>query len=623
MDPRLLDYYNAELRFLRESGAEFAHAYPRIAARLGMDSLEVADPYVERLIEAFAFLAARVQLKLDARHPQFTEHLLGVVYPGFLNPVPACGIAEFLPNLKEGSLLGGVTIPRGSVLRTPLGKGERSASVFTSAHSVTLWPIAVTEAKYLSGSGSLTGAGLPVTGEVRAAIRLRLQAAPGVKFNQLPIERLRLFLKATPDLAARLYEQIAVNGAGFYVRSPQGGSITSRPADAVRTAGFEENEALLPTPRRGFEGYRLLQEYFAFPDRFLFFDIDRLRGAFVDCAGGEAEIYLAFDRVQQGLENAVDKTQFRLNCAPIVNLFSRGLDRVHVDAAATEQHLVPDRNRPMDFEIYDVERVTGVSASSEIVGDIHPIYLSSHQAGLERSRAFYSLQRRARLLSTRQQQSGTRTNYVGTEVFLSLSDARGRPVDAEIAQLDVQALCTNRDLPIRAAFGKGRTDFLLESGAPLEGIRCIAGPSTPRPSPAFGEPAWNLISHLSLNYLSLIDAEAGQGARMLRELLTLYADPKDAAAARQIEGVLQVGYAPVVRRIPIPGPMSFARGLEITLTLDDAAFEGVGILVLGAVLERFFARYVSLNSFAETRLRSATRGELKRWAVRTGARPLL
>jgi type VI secretion system protein ImpG len=623
MDPRLLDYYNSELRFLRESGVEFARAYPRIAARLGMDTLEVADPYVERLIEAFAFLAARVQLKLDARHPQFTEHLLGVVYPGFLNPVPACGVAEFLPDLKDGSLQAGVTIPRGSILRTPLGKGEHTASVFTSAHAVTLWPLAVTEAKYLSGSGSLTSAGIPVGGQVRAAIRLRLRAAPGVTINQLPIERLRLFIKATPDLAARLYEQIAANAVGLYVRSPGGGSVKVRPAEAVRAVGFEEDEALLPTPRRGFEGYRLLQEYFAFPDRFLFFDIEQLRAGLADCAGEEAEIYLTFDRVQPSLENALDQTQFRLNCTPIVNLFRHAPDRVHVDAVATEHHIVPDRNRPMDFEVYEVERVTGVNAAGEVLEEILPIYLSSHQAGVERSRPFYSLQRRPRLLSMRQQQSGTRTNYVGTEVFLSLSDARGRPVDAEIAQLDVQALCTNRDLPIRVAFGKGRTDFQLEGTAPLEGVRCIAGPSTPRASPAFGDAAWNIISHLSLNYLSLIEADPGQGARLLRELLALYADPKDPASARQIEGVVQVGYAPVVRRIPVPGPMSFARGLEITLLLDDAGFEGAGVLTLAAVLERFFARYVSLNSFAQTRVRSATRGDLKRWPVRTGARQLL
>jgi type VI secretion system protein ImpG len=196
-------------------------------------------------------------------------------------------------------------------------------------------------------------------------------------------------------------------------------------------------------------------------------------------------------------------------------------------------------------------------------------------------------------------------------------------VDAEIAQLDMQALCTNRDLPIRVTFGKGRTDFLLDAAAPLDGIRCITGPTTPRKAPAFGDPAWNIVSHLSLNYLSLVESDSTQGARLLRELLSLYADPDDPAAARQIEGVLQVGYAPVVRRIPMPGPITFGRGLEITLTLDEAAFEGAGVLPLGSVLERFFARYVSLNSFAQTRVVSSSRGELKRWPVRTGARQLL
>jgi type VI secretion system protein ImpG len=623
MDPRLLEYYNTELRFLRESGAEFASAYPRIAARLGMDALEVADPYVERLIESFAFLAARIQLKLDARHPQFTQHLLEVVHPGFLNPVPACAIVEFLPDLGDGSLQAGVRIPRGSVLRTPLGKGERTSCEFTTGHEVTLWPLEVTEAKYLSGSGSLLGAGISVGSQVRAAIRLRMRAAPGVNVSQLPIDKLRLHLKATPDIAARLYEQLSANTIGYHVRSTHGGPVVARPAAAVRAVGFDDDEALLRTPRRGFDGYRLLQEYFAFPQRFLFFDLTDLTGALAHCGTEPVEIYIALDRVQPSLENALDQSQFRLHCAPVINLFSRELDRLHVDAAATEQHVIPDRNRPMDFEVYQIERVTGVSAAGNLLDEVCPLYLSSHQSGVDRARPYYSVQRHSRLLSTRQMESGTRTNYVGTELFISLVDARGRAVDAEVSQLDLRALCTNRDLPIRSAFGKGRTDFLLDAAAPLAAIRCITGPTSPRKAPAFGDAAWNIVSHLSLNYLSLVDSEPAQGARLLRELLALYADPDDPAAARQIEGLLQVGYAPVVRRIPMTGPITFGRGLEITLTLDDAAFEGAGILPLASVLERFFARYVSVNSFAQTRLVSSSRGELKRWPARSGVRQLL
>ncbi len=624
MDPRLLEYYNTELRFLRESGAEFASAYPRVAARLGMDALEVADPYVERLIESFAFLAARVQLKLDARHPQFTQHLLEVVHPGFLNPVPACAIVEFLPELAEGSLQTGVRIPRGSVLHTPLAKGERTACQFTTGHDVTLWPLEVTEAKYLSGAGSLLGTGISVGNQVRAAIRLRLRAAPGVNVSKLPIDKLRLHLKATPDIATRLYEQLAANALGYYVRSLPGGNVTARPASAVCPVGFDDDEALLRTPKRGFDGYRLLQEYFAFPQRFLFIDLNELRGAFAHCGTEPLEIYIALDRAQPALENALDPSHFRLHCAPVINLFSRQLDRLHVDAAATEQHVIPDRNRPMDFEIYQIERVTGVSAGGQLLEEVFPLYLSSYRAGTEGTRRpYYSVQRRPRLLSTRQTESGSRTNYIGTELFLSLVDARGRPIDAEVSQLDMRALCTNRDLPIRSSFGKGRTDFLLEAAAPLQAIRCITGPTTPRKAPAFGDTAWNIVSHLSLNYLSLVDAEPAQGAVLLRELLALYADPDDPAASRQIEGVLQVGYTPVVLRIPMPGPITFGRGLQITLTLDDAAFEGAGVLPLAAVLERFFARYVSLNSFTQTRVVSASRGELKRWPARSGVRQLL
>jgi type VI secretion system protein ImpG len=404
----------------------------------------------------------------------------------------------------------------------------------------------------------------------------------------------------------------------------RGGSVTQRPATDIRPVGFDDDEALLRTPRRGFEGYRLLQEYFAFPQRYLFVDLTGLRGAFAHCGTEPLEIYIALDRVQPALENAVDPSQFRLHCAPVINLFSRTLDRVHVDAATVEHHVIPDRNRPMDFEIYQIERVSGVGADGKLLDEVCPLYLSSHRSGADPGRRpYYSLQRQPRLLSTRQAESGTRTHYVGTEVFISIVDSRGRPIDAEISQLDMRALCTNRDLPIRGAFGKGRTDFLLEASAPLQAIRCITGPTTPRKAPAFGDAAWNIVSHLSLNYLSLVDSEPAEGAALLRELLALYADPDEPAAARQIEGLLSVGYEPVVRRIPMAGPITFGRGLEITLTMDDAAFEGAGVLPLASVLERFFARYVSVNSFTQTRVISASRGELKRWPARSGVRQLL
>lgn len=623
MDPRLLDYYNRELQFVREMGAEFAQAYPRIAARLGVDGLECADPYVERLLEGFAFLTARVQMKLDARHPDFTQHLMEMVYPHFLNPTPSCAIVELMPDMKEGSLQGGHPIPRGTILRSPLQKGERTACEMRTAHDVTLWPVAVSEAKYLSGSGALSSQGIAVDGQARTAIRLRLKVSGGLSFKALPLDSLTFHLKATPDIAHRVLEQVVADCVGVYVRSTrQGSPVRFLPASSVRQAGLEDSEALLPVTRQSFQGYRLLQEYFAFPERFLFFSLNDLSSALRECEGDEIEIYLAMSRTQSALENALDASHFRLYCTPVVNLFPRALDRVHVTPDETEHHLVPDRNRPMDFEIHSIQSLEGVAANGESIARILPLYSVGHGAGGDGT-AYYTLQRRQRLLSTRQQQSGARSAYIGSECFVSLVDAAQRSLSGEIRQLDGIALCTNRDLPVQLTTGQSRTDFSVDGGGPLESVRCIAGPSYPRQSPAFGDTAWRLISHLSLNYLSLVEQSPEAGAGLLRDMLALYANPNDAAARRQVEGVRSISYAPVVRRIPIPGPISYGRGLEISVTLDDASFEGASLIALGSVLERFFARYVSLNSFTQMRLKSSARGSLKTWPVRVGCRQTL
>ena len=622
MDPRLLEYYNRELQFIREMGAEFATQYPRIAARLGLDGMECADPYVERLLEGVAFLTARVQLKIDARHPEFTQHLMEMVYPHFLAPVPSCAIAEFTPDFKEDALQAGAKIARGSRLSMQLNKGERTACEFRTAHEVVLWPLTVTEARYISGTGSLSALGVAVDERTRGAIRLRLQATGGVPINALALDELTFFIKASTDIAAKIHEQVLADGVGVFARGTTSGAVGHRiGADAIVPVGYADSESLLPATTRTFEGYRLLQEYFAFPERFLFFKVRRLAPAVRACSGTELDIYLLLERAQPALENALDPQQFRLYCSPIINLFHKSLDRIHVGDHDTEHHVLPDRNRPMDFEVHSIEKVTGIGAEDAPNVAVLPFYSTTHYKRTGGENVYFSVQRRQRLFSARQQSTGSRTSYIGTEVFVSVVDGGERSVASRFRQLDVEALCTNRDLPIHTTFGKGRTDFLLEGSAPVESIRCITGPTFPKPSPAFGDTAWKLISQLSLNYLSLRDSEGG--AELLRELLSLYADRNDPVQTRQIEGVRHIAYSPIVERIPGGGPITYGRGLRIALTLDDAAFEGTGILTLASVLEQFFARYVSLNSFTRMELRSQLRGDIKEWPPRLGARATL
>jgi type VI secretion system protein ImpG len=547
-----------------------------------------------------------------------------MVYPQFLSPIPSCAIAEFQPDFKEDALQVGVKIARGVSLRTPLAKGERTACEFRTAHEVTLWPLAVAEARYISGTGALGSLRVNAPPNAKAAIRLRLQTRGGAKLSALSLDRLSFYIKASGDVAARLYKQISANVVGLYVRDVQAqgqGSSASLPGSFVQVEGFEDHEAMLPVTTQGFAGYRLLQEYFGFAERFQFFSVSGLQRVVPHSQSDELDIYLLLDRAQPALENALDASLFRLYCTPIINLFHKSLDRIHLGSHETEHHLIPDRNRPLDFEVYDLQRVTGIAADGTTQVPVQPFYTNRHHGLADDQACYYTLQRRQRLYSTQQRATGVRTSYTGTECFVSLSGGQGATAALDLRQLDVQALCTNRDLPLQVGFGKGRTDLLLDGSAPVDVIRCITGPTSPRPSPAFGDTAWKLISHLSLNYLSLSDNQSG--AALLRELLALYADPQDPIMARQIEGLRSISYRPVVDRVPGGGPISYGRGLRIALTLDDAAFEGAGIVTLAAVLERFFARYISINSFARTELRSHSRGEIKLWPLRTGSRPTL
>jgi type VI secretion system protein ImpG len=625
MDPRLIRYYNRELQHVREMGAEFAQEFPKIAGRLGLEGFECADPYVERLLEGFAFLTARIQLKLDAEFPRFTQHLLEMLYPHYLAPVPSTAIVQLQPNPQEGSLAAGYVVPRGTALKSQVGRGDKTACEYRTAHETVLWPLQISDARYYESPAAIAAAGFPDS-RARAAVKLTLATTAGVRLNQLTLDRLPIWLTGPDEQPKRLYEQIFANGLGALVRTKSAHhklATTALDASCLRRVGFSDEEALIPYSGRSFSGYRLLQEYFACPERFLFAEIAGLRAALARCDGTQFELVILFDQSVPALVNAIDAANFKLFCTPAINLFARRADRIHLDAGRTEYQIVPDRLRPIDFEVHSVSAVDGYGNSSEPEQHFLPFYGGDERHWHDRHSAFYTLRREPRLLSSRARAQGARASYVGSEVFVSLVDARELPYGSSLRQLAIETLCTNRDLPLTMPVGKGRTDFTLDSGAPVDAVRCVAGPKKPRAAAAYGESAWRLISHLSQNYLSLLESDEHEGASALREMLLLYADDHDSTAQRQIEGVKRIAARPVVRRLPLPGPITFGRGLSIELSCDDAAFEGTGAFLLGAVLQEFFARQVSINAFTETRLDTLQRGPVARWPAQLGRRPLL
>jgi type VI secretion system protein ImpG len=435
-----------------------------------------------------------------------------------------------------------------------------------------------------------------------------------------------LHLRGSENLPGRLYEQLIVNRVGVVVR-PVGRSapwcdVVS--GSYVRALGLDDGEALLPPSRWGFQGYRLLAEYFACPERFLFVELGGLAGSVQRCQEDEElEIIVVFDRREGMLERVVDASNLALFCTPAVNLFIRKGFRIQIDQRDVEHHVVPDRRRPRDFEVYTVTEALGFDANEQRTRDFRPFYSLRDRHPSATDAAYFSLRREPRRPGIRDQRSGPRSHYVGSEVFMSLTDPWGAPYREDVRQLQLTALCTNRDLPFHMEIGRPPTDFTLESGLSVESVRCLVGPTPPRPSVAHGEAAWRLISQLSLNYLSLLDAADGQGASALRELLRLYGDAHDRGVQSQVEGIRSVTGRQVVDQVPqLPGeaPMTFARGIEITVVGDDAAFQGGGIVLFGTVLDEFFARYVTINSFTRMVLRTAERGEVMRWPARIGRR---
>ena len=620
MDARFLAYYERELGYVRGLGGEFAARFPKIAGRLGLDKDVCADPYVERLLEGLAFLAARIQLKIDAEFPRFTESLLSILVPHVVAPTPSMAVVALTPNPKRGALSEGFRVARGSPLRATAGRGDLTPCEYRTAHDVELWPIELVGALHTNHVGDIGDFKPPGRRSVRGALRLKFRTLSGAHVNQLALDRLPLFLRGPAPLGARLYELLCAGSLGVVVRGDDASRAVVARAGAVRPMGFEDREALLPYTLESFQGYRLLHEYFALPSRYLFAELGGLNAALRKIDGHAFEIVVLLDRHEPELEARILPEHFVLHATPIVNLFPKRADRIYLSEGVNEHHVVVDRTRPLDFEVHSVTEVLGFGGKSSTGREFFPFY-SSNERQRGQDLGYYTVHRQPRLQSSRREFTPARTTYAGSEVFLSLVDRNEGPYASDLEQLGVSALCSNRDLPLLMSLGVGRSDFTLETGAPIESIRCLAGPSEPRDSSAWGASSWRLVRHLSLNQLSLTGQIDGLRAAPLRELLSLYAD-LGAGARQQINGVRSVESAPVVRRLPLPGPTSFARGLEIILDVDETAFEGASAFLLGAVLERFFARYVAINSFTETVLRTPQRGEVMRWPTKLGRRSI-
>lgn len=652
MNREFLDLYNRELGLLHEQAREFAAEYPGIAERLGGLVEERADPMIAGLLEGAAFLAARVQLKIKHEFPEFTQNLLEQLVPNYLAPTPSVLLARVNPVFGDPALRDGPRIARGSNLDATYRERERRVACrYRLAAEIRLWPFDLAAAEYFPHPGPIHALGIGSEAGVAAGLRLTLTHRTAARvedetgdqktaenplslFSGCALDELPIYLVGPEADAVALYEQLFADCTGVHLRylDPFGDPVVvSLGRDCLSPVGFEPEEALFPKENRLFDGFDLLREYFTFPRKFLAFRLTKLSRVLSRVKARSVDVIVTFDEANARLSAAVRPDVFALYAAPAINLFEMTLDRVPVTARQHEYHLVPDRSRYLDFEPHRVLQVFAHQPGQPEKVPVRPLYSADGDGA--RTGLFYTLRRLPRRRSAGERLYGATSDYTGTDIFLSLIEPAHIDADSTVAELSVRALCSNRHLPEHLPIGEAGADFHFSEDGSLQVI-CVAGPTRPREPVVAqlrgrteqmftGAVAWRLISLLRLNPLGIVERGGGRGGEALREALTLFADLSDSAVERRIRGLRSVDSRPVVRRLQQRTGTGTARGTEVTVTLDDRAFEGTGAFLLGAILERFLAGYASLNHFTQTVIRTVERGEIMRWPPRAGARRML
>ena len=567
------------------------------------------------------FLTARIRQKLNAEFPRFTQGILETIYPDYLCPLPSMTIVQFQPNLSDPALAEGFPVERDSKIRSNLGKGDRTRCIFTTKHNLKLFPLSIEQAKYCTHD--LSSLQLPNNGtKARAGVHIQLRAHAGTTFPELPLDSLDFYVRGEGNIPDTVIEQIFAQASCIYIRDADNtrSNIVTLKKDCLEQVGFSEDEALLPYSPRSFVGHRYLREYFGLPKRFNFFRIKGLREAIKACSGSLLDVIILFKKRENSLEDQIDTGTFHLFCTPAINLFPKKLNRLEIEDRFNEYHTIPDRTRPLDFEIYQIQSVTGIGQTSNEKIPIEPFYRATDRS--EHSRFYYSVNRKPRVLSARERRFGKRSSYSGSEVYISFVDTECAPCQLDLKEFSIEAICSNRHLPMSMPRGVGRTDFDSDESGPWESVRCLEDPTMPRPSFAEGEMGWRIVSHLSQNYFSLVDSDKG-GAVALRDLLRLYSEMHESHLLKQIEGIKSVSVRKIIKRILCEGPIAFVKGLEISLRFDESEFSGTGIFILGSILQEFFAKHVSVNSFTETVILSEQRGEVMRWPAKIGQQPII
>jgi len=657
MQQEFLDLYERELNALYDRAADFAAEFPGLADRLGGLTRDRLDPGLAGLLEGAAFLAARVRMKVEAEFPVFTTALLEQLLPGYLAPVPATALLQAQPDFTATDLAEGRRFAAGSYLDATYREREQRVSCrFRLAAPLELWPLEIDMASYFAAPAPLQALGLEVAPTTAAGLRMRVvrRTGPGIPDadGDLPtgkgappqvaalaaagLDRLPVHLHGPMAEMDDLYEQIFSRCTRITLRwlDAQGDPcFAPTPPDMLGQIGFDPEERLFPEEERLFAGFALLRDHYILPQKFLGFRLSGLGQVLRRVEAPAFDLLFEFDEAVPALVPVVTARTLRLHAVPAINLFSERSARIRVGETRREHLVTPLASPHENYEIHSVQAVRALYGGKRKPEPVWPLYGQPADASRPTEALHYSLVRRPRRLNTAELRRGVQGDYIGTETLISLHEPAAIDDPERVQGLQADLLCTNRHLPALLPIGETTADFRLVEDTSV-GFVCIAGPTPPREAltdqdrhsargATRGARLWQLINCLSFNLTGLRDRHPDDPAAGLRDVLSLFADISDSITERQVQGLVGAQTRPMVRSVRGPDGFAPARGIEVTLTFDERAYEGTGFALLGAVLDRFLADYVQINSFTETVIAGRKRGAVMRWPPRSGTGPML
>ncbi len=603
LDP-FFDYYQRELTYLRHSGARFAQQYPKIARRLDLSATDSSDPHVERLLESFAYLTARLQRDIDDQYPRFTEALLGVLYPQFVDPIPSFAIAHFDMVPEQGKITAPLTVPRHTKVFSRSKTGE--ACHFRTAYDLDLTPLHIDQAELVETS-SLDAEVARHIGSSRA-LRLRVSSQTGT-FREMTLERIRFHITGNALVKNALYEGIFAQEvrAVFQPIAPhKGPAIGNLPSKCVHAVGFDEGEDVLPYPAHAHPGYRLLMEYFHYPEKYFFFDI---KSPLLAQNTTQMDIFLSFCEEVPINGRDVTRANFMLRCAPIINLFHKITEPIRLDHRSVEYRLIPDVKLEKTTEIHSILEVTAAIDQERDVEKFMPYFSYNHQLSEKGHKCFWY----ARRVETE------KDHIPGTDMYLSFVDFDFTPLQPVSQTIYAKSLCTNRGLANQIPAGG---DLYAEEKIPASRIYVLDRPTKQIYPPRDGQTQWRLISQLSLNHLSL--SGEGDGLRALKEVIRLYANIEKERIIPELDAITNLSTSVVTRRFGVEAWRGFAQGTKIDLTFAQDDYHDLGAFMFASVLNHFFSLFSAINSFTELEIFNDNyKGTWKKWQPTSGNQVLL